>query len=243
VWPGDAVFPDFSRVKARAWWGEQYAAFVKLGVSGFWNDMNEPAIFEVPGKTMPLDVVHGIDEPGFAARNATHAEMHNVYGMLNSRATFEGLLQARPRPAPVRADARQLCGWPALRRHVDRRQHLELGSPAPVDQHARNLGLSGFAYSGDDIGGFTGRQPSADLLTRWIEVGAFNPIFRDHYDNAKVAQEVWVDGPEHEAIRRHYIEERYRLMPYIYALAEENSRSGLPILRPVFLEFPSTVGR
>jgi alpha-glucosidase len=80
------------------------------------------------------------------------------------------------------------------------------------------------------------------MLTRWIEVGAFNPIFRDHYDFGKRPQEVWVDGPEHEAIRRRYIEERYRLLPYIYGLAEENSRTGLPILRPVFLEYPGTLG-
>ena len=242
VWPGDAVFPDFSRVTAREWWGEQYTAFVNLGVSGFWNDMNEPAIFEVPGKTMPLDVVHGIDEPGFAPRNATHAEMHNVYGMLNSRATFEGLRKLAPDQRPfvlTRASyaggQRYAATWTGDNTSSWDHLHLSINMLA-------NLGLSGFAYSGDDIGGFTGRAPSADLLTRWIEVGAFNPIFRDHYDNAKVAQEVWVDGPEHEAIRRRFIEERYRLMPYIYALAEENSRSGLPILRPVFVEFPSTTG-
>jgi alpha-glucosidase len=105
-----------------------------------------------------------------------------------------------------------------------------------------NLGLSGFAYSGADIGGFGGAKPSPDLLTRWIEIGAFNPLFRDHYMEKKPAQEVWVDGPEHEAIRRRFIEERYRLLPYLYGLAEENSRTGLPILRPVFLEFPSVLG-
>ncbi|MGH8253018.1 MAG: TIM-barrel domain-containing protein [Steroidobacteraceae bacterium] len=242
VWPGDAVFPDFSRAQARAWWGEQYAGFVKLGVSGFWNDMNEPAIFDVPGKTMPLDVVHAIDEPGFAARKASHAEMHNVYGMLNSRATFEGLMKLAPDERPfvlTRASyaggQRYAATWTGDNTSSWEHLHLSINMLA-------NLGLSGFAYSGDDIGGFAGRQPSADLLTRWIEVGAFNPIFRDHYDNAKAAQEVWVDGPEHEAIRRRFIEERYRLMPYIYGLAEENSRTGLPILRPVFLEFPATVG-
>ena len=242
VWPGDAVFPDFSRVKARDWWGAQYAGFVQLGVSGFWNDMNEPAIFDVPGKTMPLDIVHGIDEPGFIARNASHAEMHNVYGMLNSRATYEGLLKLAPDQRPFVLTRASYAGgqrfaatWTGDNSSSWDHLHLSINMLA-------NLGLSGFAYSGDDIGGFTGHQPSAELLTRWIEVGAFNPIFRDHYDNAKGPQEVWVDGPQHEAIRRRFIEERYRLMPYIYGLAEENSRTGLPILRPVFLEFPATVG-
>jgi len=242
VWPGAAVFPDFSRAGVRQWWGGLYRDFVALGVSGFWNDMNEPAIFEVPGKTMPLDNVHRIEEPGFAARTATHAEMHNVYGMLNSRATYEGLLALSPDQRPfvlTRASyaggQRYAATWTGDNSSSWEHLHLSINMLA-------NLGVSGFAYSGDDIGGFTGHQPSAELLTRWIEVGAFNPIFRDHYDNAKAPQEVWVDGPEQLAIRRRYIEERYRLMPYIYALAEENSRTGLPILRPVYLEFPATVG-
>jgi alpha-glucosidase len=106
-----------------------------------------------------------------------------------------------------------------------------------------SLGLSGFAYAGDDIGGFAGDPPSPELLTRWIEIGAFNPIFRDHYLKGKAEQEVWVHGKEHEDIRRRYIEERYRLMPYIYALAEENSRTGLPLMRPVFLEYPEMVAK
>ena len=74
-------------------------------------------------------------------------------------------------------------------------------------------------------------------------MGAFQPIFRDHYVKDKAPQEVWVHGPAHEAIRRRYIEARYRLMPYLYAVAEENSRTGLPIVRPVFLEYPAVVGK
>jgi alpha-glucosidase len=101
-----------------------------------------------------------------------------------------------------------------------------------------NLGLSGFAISGDDIGGFGG-SPPMDLLTKWFEVGAFNPIFRDHTEKGSNPQEPWVGGPVHEAIRKKFIEERYRLMPYIYTLAEENSRDGMPLMRPLFLEFPN----
>ena len=239
VWPGPAVFPDFSRPDARAWWGEQYRGFVDMGVSGFWNDMNEPALFEVRSKTMPLDVVHRIEEPGFAPRPATHAEMHNVFGMLNSRATQEGLRRLAPDARPFVLTRASYAGghrfaatWTGD--NVSTYEHLKLSVPMLV-----NLGLSGFAYAGDDIGGFAGDQPSAELLTRWIELGAFNPIFRDHYMLDKPAQEVWVNGPEHEAIRRRYIEERYRLMPYLYGLAEENSRTGLPLMRPVFLEYPA----
>ena len=241
VWPGKSVFPDFSRAVARTWWGGLYADFVKDGVAGFWNDMNEPAIFNTGSKTMPLDTVHRIEEPGFAPRSATHAELHNVYGMLNSRATYEGLLKLSPDTRPfvlTRASyaggQRYAATWTGD--NSSSWEQLTLSTNILV-----NLGLSGFGYSGDDIGGFAGDAPSPEQLTRWIEVGAFNPIFRDHAAKGKAQQEVWVGGAGHEAIRRRYIEERYRLLPYIYALAEENSQTGIPIMRPVFLEFPSQV--
>lgn len=91
---------------------------------------------------------------------------------------------------------------------------------------------------GADIGGYKG-SPMPDLLTRWIELGAFNPVFRDHTEKGSLDQEPWVHGPEHEAIRKRYIELRYQLMPYTYTLAEEASRTGVPMMRPIFLEFPN----
>jgi alpha-glucosidase len=100
-----------------------------------------------------------------------------------------------------------------------------------------NLGLSGFGMSGADVGGFIG-SPGPELLTKWFELGAFQPIDRDHACDISANQEIWVHGPEQEAIRRRYIEERYELMPYLYTLAEELSRTGLPIVRPLFVEFP-----
>src|SRR3984957_5353137 len=96
VWPGPSVFPDFTRAQTRKWWGSLYKDFSHQGVAGFWNDMNEPSVFSSPTKTMPEDVVHRIHEPGFNKRTAAHAEIHNIYGMENSRATFEGLQQLNP---------------------------------------------------------------------------------------------------------------------------------------------------
>lgn len=242
VWPGSSVFPDFSRAMVRDWWGRNFADFTKMGVAGFWNDMNEPAIFKTPTKTMPLDIVHGIEEPGFATRTARHAEMHNIYGMLNSRATYEGVLKLAPDTRPFVLTRASFAGgqryaatWTGD--NVSTWAHLKLSIPQLV-----NLGLSGFGYAGDDIGGFAGDAPSPDLLTRWIQIGAFNPIFRDHYQKGKPAQEVWVHGRQHEDLRRAAIETRYRLLPYIYMLADENSRTGLPLMRPVFLEFPAVLG-
>jgi alpha-glucosidase len=237
VWPGPAVFPDFTRAQTRAWWGDLYKDFVHDGVAGFWNDMNEPSVFSGPGFTMPLDAVHRIDEPGFQSRTAPHAEIHNIFGMENERATYEGLLKLRPEERPfvlTRATfaGGQRYGFTWTGDNSSAWSHLRLGS-----QMLLNLGLSGIAFVGDDVGGF-GYSPPADLLTRWVEIGAFHPLFRDHASLGTLPQEVWAHGPEQEAIRRRYIETRYRLLPYIYTLAEEASRNGLPLVRPLFMEFP-----
>jgi alpha-glucosidase len=237
VWPGPSVFPDFTQQQSRAWWGTLYKNFHNLGIEGFWNDMNEPSIFDTPTKTMPLDVVHRIDEPGFTTRTATHAEIHDVYGMENSRATFEGLgaLDPNLRPfvltrATYAGGQRYAATWTGD--NSSSWNHLRMTTPM-----LENLGLSGFAFSGADVGGYAGTPPT-DLLTKWFEIAAFQPIDRDHTEAGTGDQEPWVGGPAPEAIRRRFIEERYRLMPYLYTLAEEASRTGLPIVRPIFLEYP-----
>jgi alpha-glucosidase len=241
VWAGPSVFPDFTSARARTWWGSLYKDFIDEGFAGFWNDMNEPAVFETPTKTMPLDNLHRIESDDFAPRDATHAEIHNVYGMENTRATFEGMLRWRPNLRPFVMTRASFAGG-------QRYAVTWTGDNSSTWDHLRlsieqliNLGLSGFSYSGADVGGFTG-GPSAELMTRWFEFAAFTPIFRDHSMKDAPRAEPWVDGPRHLAIRRRYVEERYRLLPYIYALAELNSRTGDPIMRPVFYDYPETLG-
>jgi len=240
VWPGPSVFPDFTRAQTRQWWGTLYKNFVADGVAGFWNDMNEPSVFDDSTKTMPDDVQHRIDEPGFRKRTATHLEIHNLYGMENSRATYDGELGLRPNERPFVMTRASFAGG-------QRYSTTWTGDNSSTWDHMRtsipqlvNLGLSGFSLSGADVGGFAG-SPSPDLLTKWIELSAFQPIDRDHSAKGTRPHEVWADGPEQESIRRRYIEERYRLMPYLYTLAEETSRDGLPIDRPLFLEFPHVI--
>lgn len=237
VWPGPSVFPDFTQRQTRAWWGTLYKQFTSEGISGFWNDMNEPAVFRYPSKTMPDDVQHRIEEPGFTKRTANHLEIHNIYGMENSRGTYDGLLALRPAERPfvlTRASyaggQRYAATWTGD--NSSTWNHLWQTTPQLL-----NLGLSGFALSGADVGGFAG-SPSPDLLTKWLELSAFQPIDRDHAAKGTRDHEPWVDGPQHEAIRRKFIEERYRLMPYLYTTAEEMSHNGLPIVRPLFLEYP-----
>jgi alpha-glucosidase len=239
VWPGKAVFPDFTQKASREWWGTLYSDFVAKGVSGFWNDMNEPAVFEVPSKTMPDDVQHRIDEPGFAPRVASHLEIHNVFGMENTRGTFEGLKKLEPNTRPFVMTRASYAGghrYAATWTGDNSSNWFHLRQTIP---QLLNLGLSGFAMAGADVGGFAS-SPPAELLTRWLEVAAFQPIDRDHSAMGTNPQEPWENGtPEDLNLRRRYIEERYRLLPYIYTTAEEMSRTGIPIMRPLFLEFPA----
>jgi alpha-glucosidase len=237
VWPGPSVFPDFTQRQSRAWWGTLYTNFTAIGIDGFWNDMNEPSVFDAM-KTMPCSVVHHIDEPGFAHRSATHCEIHNVYGMENSRATFEGQLTLKPDTRPFVLTRATYAGG-------QRYAATWTGDDSATWNHLRlttsmlkNLGLSGFALAGADVGGYAG-TPSAELLTKWIEIAAFQPIDRDHAEKGTGDHEVWANGLGQEAIRRHFIEERYKLLPYLYTVTEDNTHDGLPLLRPLFLEFPN----
>ncbi len=233
VWPGPSVFPDFTRSGVRDWWGTLFTDFVKMGVRGFWNDMNEPAVFDPPTKTMPLDTVHYVED-----RKTDHREIHNVFGMQNVRATNDGLLKLQP-------DVRPFVLTRAAYAGTQRYAATWTGDNTASWNHMRlslsqlmGLGVSGYSFVGDDIGGFNG-SPTPDLLTRWMELGVFNPIYRNHAAKGTRNREPWVDGPEHEAIRKRYIETRYKLLPYIYTGMEEASRTGVPLMRPMYMEFPS----
>jgi alpha-glucosidase len=241
VWPGKSVFPDFTQKASREWWGTLYADFVSKGIAGFWNDMNEPAVFLVPSKTMPDDVQHRIDDPasGFAPRVANHLEIHNVFGMQNGRGTYEGLLKLQPNLRPFVMTRASYAGghryaatWTGD--NSSTWNHLRQTTPQLL-----NLGLSGFAMAGADVGGFAG-SPQPELLTRWLQVAAFHPIDRDHTAIGTRPQEPWENGTSEDlSLRRRYIEERYRLLPYLYSITEEMSRTGVPMMRPLFLEFPN----
>jgi alpha-glucosidase len=237
VWPGESVFPDFTLSRVRSWWGGLFADFVNMGVAGFWNDMNEPALFLTPTKTMPLDNVHRLDD----GTTLDHRAVHNFYGMENVRATYDGLRALRPTERPfvlTRAayagTQRYAATWTGD--NISTWNHLRMSTPLML-----NLGMSGYAMVGTDIGGFAG-SPTPELLTRWLELGAFNPIYRGHTAFGTGDQEPWVHGPEYEAIRKRYIELRYRLLPYTYTAVEESFRAGVPLMRPIFLSYPQAEG-
>jgi alpha-glucosidase len=239
VWPGLCAFPDFTRPEVREWWGRQYQTLLDDGVSGFLNDMNEPAMHDRPyddpagfRTDPPLDLPHGpVDDP------ATHAEVHNVYGLLEAQATYAGLRALRPDERPFLLTR---AGFTGIQRYAgvwtgdnwSTWEHLEMSLPQLL-----NLGLSGVPFAGADIGGFFGNcEP--ELLVRWMQLGAFYPLARGNSAKGTLRQEPWQWGDDVEALCRSAIETRYRYLPYLYSVAEEASRTGFPILRPLFLSSP-----
>ena len=236
VWPGECVFPDFTRADVRAWWAGLYGPFLSLGIDGVWNDMNEPAVFNVDSKTMPLGNRHRADPelggPG------DHARYHNVYGLLMARGTFAGCLQARPDQRPfVLTRASHLGGqrWAATWTgdNVATWQHLDMSVSMVL-----NLGLSGQPLCGPDIGGFAGEGDGA-MFARWMGIGALLPFARGHTGKGNIDKEPWAFGPQVENTCRLALQRRYRLLPYFYTLMREASETGLPLVRPLFFADPA----
>ncbi|MFQ5500901.1 MAG: glycoside hydrolase family 31 protein [Phycisphaerae bacterium] len=237
VWPGDSVFPDFTRKDTRAWWGDLYKGLIECGVRGFWNDMNEPADFTSPLKTVPLSVRH--DNEGSPT---DHRAVHNVYGMQMARGTFEGVRRLRVSERPF---VLTRAGFSGVQRYAavwtgDNQsswEHLRMSIPMLL-----NMGLSGITYCGADIGGFHG-TPSAELFTRWLQLGIFYPLCRTHtcggLEDDGDEQDPTAYGPKHERLNRRAIELRYRLLPYLYTQMRESARTGLPLLRPMLLAYPN----
>ncbi len=232
VWPGDSVFPEFARASTRAWWGTLYADFVSRGVAGFWNDMNEPASFGET-KTLPKQARFRLDDD----TSVDHETLHNAYGALNARATYEGLRKLRPETRPfvlTRAASpgaqRYAATWTGD--NTASAEHLAATIPQLL-----NLGVSGMPFAGADVGGFVG-CPSPELLSTWMELGALQPFFRNHAAQDACAREPWVHGAAWERRMKNAVERRYRLLPYLYTVFEETARTGLPVMRPVWLERP-----
>jgi alpha-glucosidase len=229
VWPGDAVYPDFGKKEVRDWWGDNQKILLKYGVRGVWNDMNEPASFK---GEIPDDIVFSDED-----RVATHSEMHNVYGHLMSKATYKGLKkydQRRPfviTRACYAGSQKYTTGWTGDNHSIW--AHLQMSIPQLC-----NLGLSGMSYVGTDVGGF-GSDTTAELLTRWVQVGCFSPLFRNHSNKGSLCQEPWQFGDSVMSIYGKYVELRYRLLPYFYDLFVSGEESGLPIIRPLVLHYES----
>ncbi|HZW05578.1 MAG TPA: TIM-barrel domain-containing protein [Phycisphaerales bacterium] len=245
VWPGQCVFPDYTRPEVRTWWAGLFKDFMAQGIDGVWNDMNEPAVFAVASKTMPEDNRHlGGKEPFGAVEPGPHARFHNVYGMMMAKGTYDGIKAALPDKRPFVLTRAGYIGshrYAATWTGDNSADWNDLEQSIPM---ALNLGLSGQPFSGPDIGGFNGNGPQdaterADHFSRWFGIGTLLPFCRGHTGKGNIDKEPWAFGGDAEAACRLALERRYRLLPYYYTLFREAATTNMPVVRPVFFADPA----
>ena len=256
VWPGMTHFPDFLNPKAREWFGQQYKFYTDRGIEGFWNDMNEPAIFyseyaKGPGKlNMILNMLFPKQRKEKQARDLVrdyksffhsvgekryrHYDVHNVYGYLMTRASSEGLQKLLPHRFMLFSRSSYIgagrYGGVWTGDNTSCWEHLKLNL-----RHMPSLNMCGFLYSGADTGGFMGNT-NRELLLRWLAVSAFTPLMRNHTGNFTANQEAYQFG-DTEAFRS-IISLRYRLLPYIYSEYMKAALTSDMYIKPLAFLFP-----
>ncbi|ADK80060.1 glycoside hydrolase family 31 protein [Sediminispirochaeta smaragdinae] len=237
VWPGKAAFPDFTREEPRRWWSGHVKQHMELGVSGIWNDMNEPADFtgdpyDRSNFTLP-DSVRSVGDD----REVPFVQLHNVFGQGMCKATRAGIQSAKPNERPF---VLSRAGYAGIQRYAalwtgDNNswwEHMAMSIPMLT-----GLGISGVPFVGSDAGGFQSNA-SGELFARWLAYAAFTPFFRGHSNLGTRSHEPWAFGSEVERAAKLAIERRYRFLPYTYSLFHEAAETGAPIMRPLFWEFP-----
>ncbi|KAJ3152518.1 hypothetical protein HDU89_001207 [Geranomyces variabilis] len=232
-WPGSSNWIDYTDEKARANWADMFSFANYKGSTPSlytWNDMNEPSVFSGPETTMPKDALH--------KDNVEHRDVHNVYGTLFHRSTFQGHLDrndGKDRPfilsrAFFAGTQRYGAIWTGD--NFSKWSHLEASVPMLL-----TIGSSGVVFGGADVGGFFG-NPEPDLLLRWYQVAAFQPFFRAHAHIDTKRREPWLFGEPYTTLIRAAIRQRYKILPYLYTLFQESTKTGNPVMRPMVSVFP-----
>jgi alpha-glucosidase len=228
VWPGECNFPDYTNPVVREWWAGLFKELISdIGVKGVWNDMNEPAVMEVPNKTFPMDVRHVYD-----GNPCSHRKAHNIYGTQMARATYHGVKRFTypKRPFVITRSAysgaqRYTSSWTGD--NVATWEHLWI-----ANIQVQRMSISGMGFTGSDIGGFA-EQPTGELYARWIQLGVFHPFCRTHSSGDHGNQEPWAFDEEVINITRKFVSLRYQLLPYLYTMFWQYIEEGIPMLKPL----------
>lgn len=264
VWPGETHFPDFLNPDARRWFGDKYKILLDMGIDGFWNDMNEPAIFytpeglenakkmikdfnDTPDDTPAFDVLWSLE--GLAnnpedyksfyhnvnGEKICHADVHNLFGYNMTRAAGEAFERIKP-------DERVLMFSRSSYVGMHRYGGIWMGDNLSWWSHLLmnlkmlpSLNMIGILYTGADIGGF-GSDTSRDLLLRWLALGVFTPLMRNHSAKGTREQEFYQfeDASDFESV----ISVRYRLIPYIYSEYMKAALDDEMMFKPLAFAYP-----
>lgn len=232
-WPGSSSWLDFFNPDVREYWMSKLSLKEYEGstLSLFvWNDMNEPSVFNGPEITMHKDAKH--------FGNWEHRDVHNLYGLLLQMSTYEGLIRrsnGKHRPflltrAAFAGSQRYGALWTGD--NTAEWSHLQYSLPMIL-----SLGLCGISFAGADVGGFF-KTPETELLVRWYQAAAFQPFFRAHSHIDTRRREPWLFDENTRLLIRDAIRRRYAFLPYIYTLFYEHEKTAVPVMRPLWVEFP-----
>lgn len=265
VWPGRVHFPDFLQPKARDWFGKKYAVLTEQGIDGFWNDMNEPAIFYTEDRLADTCAEiekltagnMGIQEyfafTGMVAglngnigdydkfyhnvdgKMVKHSEVHNLYGMNMTRSAFEALQEISPEKRTLFFSRSSYIG---AHRYGGIWQGDNKSWWSHILQSMQQLpalNMAGFLFTGSDTGGF-GCDTTEDLMIRWLQYSLFTPLFRNHSADGTREQELY-QFSNVEATGK-MIQIRYSLIPYLYSEFLKAALNDEMMFKPLSFDFP-----
>lgn len=272
VWPGRCHFPDFLNSEARKWFGLKYKALTDAGIEGFWNDMNEPALFytdrglktaiELAKKSEHenLDIYSffKLKETFMSMQNnfedyksfyhnvngeiINHYKVHNLYGYNMTRAASEGLSEIEPNKRHLLFSRASYIG-------MHRYGGIWTGDNCSWWEHLLlnikmmpSLNMCGFLYIGADTGGF-GENANGQLVTRWTQFSIFSPLFRNHAAMGTRNQEPFSYDVETNDYIKKAIEFRYALIPYLYSEYMKAVRNKEMYFSPLSFEYKDHISK
>lgn len=266
VWPGKVHFPDFLNKDARKWFGKKYKCLIDKGIEGFWNDMNEPAIFysengindayrnidELRTKELNIDsffkfkdVVLGLsnsmnDYKGFYHKTedgiVNHYDIHNLYGFNMTKAAAEGFEEIDSNKRFLLFSRSSFIG-------AHRYGGIWTGDNCSWWEHLilnmkmlPSINMCGFIYSGADTCGF-GSNVDSELAIRWNQLSIFAPLYRNHSSMGTRNQEPFAFDEYTEKTIKNIIKFRYAMIPYLYSEYMKAINSSDMLIKPLSFEY------